>query len=419
MSKNLPCIKINDNAINGLRDYFFNNYNGEEFPLILKGCFYIEVLDNNKHSYKILVQQGKEDTYLTLLSGKDEITIAKAILHNNKLKYYKQEHAYITTSSIKIFCEEFKHVLIEFEKEVTDIFSYLVVFFSREKDTIPYNVSFYTKGKKKNMKKSFRTYNINKEFINQKSKPNFSILDYTDLNIQTQIKTSIFFTEKLEKIMSEENIPDTEPFFIPFKEFILSLDKNISEIYCKVNEERKILECVVYKAKIKIFALEISLEKDPNRNFKIYTFDGFDHFEDNNKGTPFNIAKDLIHLMVINFYYFTHYKIIVDKVEKETEIVTKKINSTTTNKRKTSSSRNVYLNLNPKRRVYSIENSVKENVTKRKKPEYRKFSWQVRGHFRHLKSGKKIWIAPYSCNRKKKAECDATKSNCTNYIIKA
>lgn len=417
MSKNLPCIKLDDNAINGLRDYFFNNYNGEEFPLILKGRFYIEVFDDRKHSFKILVEQGTEDTSLTLLSEKGEIIIEKTILYGNKLKYDEKKHSYITTSSIEISCKEFKRIFIMFEKEVTDIFSYVAVFFNKEKNTIPYKVFSYTKGKKKNIKKSLRIYSISKEFIDQKSKPGFTILEYNDLNIQTQIKTSIFFTENLEKIMDEENMSYTQPLFIPFKEFMFCLKKDVAEVYCNVNEEKKILECVIYKTKMKIFALEISLEKDPNRNFKIYTFDEFESFKNDDKATPFTIAKDLIHLMVVNFFYFTHYKIILNKTEKETEIVTKKINSAITNNKNSNySSKNVYLNLNAKKRIYSIDSSVKENVARRKKPEYKKFSWQVRGHFRHLKSGKKVWIAPYSCNRKKKSETINSKN--TNYIIK-
>ena len=226
------------------------------------------------------------------------------------------------------------------------------------------------------------------------------------------------YSEKLENIMAEENIPYTEPFFIPFREFIFSLDGNISEIYCKVNEENKILECIVYKSKIKALALEISLEKDPNRNFKVYTFDEFDKLNNKDNETPFTIAKKLIRIMVVNFFYFTHYKIIVEKNNPKTEIVTKH-NIQSSKSRKSFYENNIYLNLNPKIRVYSIENSVKENVSKRKKPEYRKFNWQVRGHFRHLKSGKKIWIAPYSCNRKKQSESNTDKNGCKNYIIKA
>ena len=56
MSKNLPCIKLNDDAINALRDYFFNNYKGEEFPVILKGNFIIKLFGSNRE-FKILVKQ--------------------------------------------------------------------------------------------------------------------------------------------------------------------------------------------------------------------------------------------------------------------------------------------------------------------------------------------------------------------------
>lgn len=42
MNKILSTISIDDEALNPLRDYFFNNYRGEKFEIILKGEFYIE-----------------------------------------------------------------------------------------------------------------------------------------------------------------------------------------------------------------------------------------------------------------------------------------------------------------------------------------------------------------------------------------
>lgn len=55
-------------------------------------------------------------------------------------------------------------------------------------------------------------------------------------------------------------------------------------MFCHVNEKQKSLECVIIKTGIKLFALSISLEKNPNQEFRIYTFDSFynlqneDHF---------------------------------------------------------------------------------------------------------------------------------------------
>ena len=108
--------------------------------------------------------------------------------------------------------------------------------------------------------------------------------------------------------------------------------------------------------------------------------------------------------MVVNFFYFTHYKVIIDKKEKTSKskpanTLTDNITRERSKKSSTTNQRNIYLNADKK--VFDIAKAISRNTEKRKKPEYRKFSWQVRGHMRKLASGKVIYIAPYTCKRKR------------------
>lgn len=109
--------------------------------------------------------------------------------------------------------------------------------------------------------------------------------------------------------------------------------------------------------------------------------------------------------MIINFFYFTHYKVITDKVERTSKDIVIKSNTKcrkNTNNANIEGSKNIYLN--KVRKIYNISKAIEYNSPKRKKPEYRKFSWQVRGHMRHLSSGKVVYIPPHECSRKKKNE---------------
>ena len=61
------------------------------------------------------------------LSSKDEKIIVTALLHGNKLKYSQRDHSYITRSSVGgMTTEENQKYLISFEKQIVDIYSYLV-----------------------------------------------------------------------------------------------------------------------------------------------------------------------------------------------------------------------------------------------------------------------------------------------------
>lgn len=416
MSKNLPCININDEAIDALRDYFFNNYKGEQFPVILKGSFYINYFDNQGNYSKFLVSQEEENTIIYPISSNDKKESLKVIIHDNKLRYDFENKCYIANTSLFTYINGNEKELNEYEKCLTDIFSYLVVFFSREQADIPYSISFNNNSKKKR-KKSVREYNLTKEIATKKVKLDFFSNDfsYENFNVSFEINTSVHFCEKLEALMKKENKSYMDPLFIPFKDFKFSLDKNITEAFCHVNENMKTLECIIFKSKIKLFALEISLEKDPNRNFKIYTFNTFNRIKNEDNIPPFSLAKDIIHLMVINFFYFTHYKIITDKIDRESKPKEQVVNVTgnkNNNLSKKEAHKNIYLNAN--RKVYNISKSLETGVSKRKRPEYKKFSWQVRGHMRRLASGKAIYIAPYTCNRKNK---DNNKEDNKKYII--
>lgn len=79
--------------------------------------------------------------------------------------------------------------------------------------------------------------------------------------------------------MKSEEKSFNEAIYIPFNDFKFSFDNNISEVFCHVNEKQKSLECVIIKTGIKLFALSISLEKNPNKEFRIYTFDSFNNLQ--------------------------------------------------------------------------------------------------------------------------------------------
>lgn len=413
MSRTLPCINVNDDAIDALRDYFFNNYTGEMFSVILKGKFYINYFNNQGNHAKFLVTQEEEKTTIYPVSSNNKKEPFKLIIHNNKLSYDFENNCYIAKSSLVAYSDINVEVFNEYERCLTDIFSYLVIFFSKEGADVPYSFSFNRKGKQK-IKKAIREYNLTKEIVTKKVK--FAFLrneySYENFNLYCEINTSISFSKKLESLMKKEDKSFIDPLYIPFKNFKFSLDKNITEIICHVNENTKKLECIVFKSKINIFALEISLEKDPNRNFKIYTFDSFNRVENEENISTFSLAKDIIHLMVINFFYFTHYKIIVDKIDRELQPIEQANvagHNTRSNLAKKETQKNIYLNVN--RKVYNIPKSLETCVNRRKRPEYKKFSWQVRGHMRRLASGKVIYIAPYTCNRKNKDNCNEDKKN--------
>lgn len=408
MARNLPCINIQDSAIDGLRDYFINNYRGEKFPKILKTQFYIQIIDEEILT-KFLVDQGEEFTKITPILENDKKEDLTVVILNDNMIYDEEydcyfANTYIESTQYSVLDEK----LIGFQKLIADIFSYTVIFFNKESNDIQFTIS-NCKTKKSKQRKFVKTYNITKEIVKDKIKLEFvDDKKYDDLtSFVEEINTSVRFSEKLEKYMEDEGVPYNAPFFIPFKTFKFSTDKNIVEIYCSVNEDRKTLECVVFKSKIKNIALEISLEKDPNRNFKIYTFDSFNKIREDINEQPIYIAKSIIHLMIINFFYFTHYRVISEKLPPEEKTLYRKNNKVSKSITNTSCT-NKKIYLNTKRKVYNIENSLKGEVIKRKNPEYKKFSWQVRGHIRRLKNGKVIYIEPYTCKRKNKVNGDET-----------
>lgn len=404
MSKTLPCISVNDNDINYLRDYFFNTYKGEKFPIILKGSFYIEIFKDTRH-VKFLISQVDDNTSITLMDENGNKKPISIIINGNKFIYDEKENSFIANTSVVTSISGFIPNIERYELELTDLYSYIVLFFSYEQENIPYSVVVCESKKKK--KKIIRNYNLPKELLLEKVKLGFcDNVNYEDLATHIELNTSVLYSKKLEELMEKENRSYIEPLFIPFNEFVFSFDKNVTEIFCRVSESDKTLECVIFKSKKKLFAIKISLDKDPNNNFKIFTLDNFNKFASRGY-TPFSLAKDIIHLMILNFFYFTHYKIIMNKVNTKKAIADNTNVVTHSNKKeiksnKKSDTQKVYLGLNKK--IYNISKSLESEIVKRKKPEYKKFSWQVRGHMRRLKSGKVIYISPYTCNRKGKRE---------------
>lgn len=147
MSKNLPCIKVNDNTLDHLRDYFFNNYKGEEFSIILKGSFYIKFYAGNRY-VKFLVSQELDNTVITSVDDNNNKKPISIIIHDNKFAYDYKENCYMAKASVvtQIIGQEDK--IEKFEKELSDLFSYIVVFFANEQENIPYSL-VYNKTKKK------------------------------------------------------------------------------------------------------------------------------------------------------------------------------------------------------------------------------------------------------------------------------
>lgn len=81
MNKILSTISIDDEALNPLRDYFFNNYRGEKFEIILKGEFYIEYKLCDKVQ-KFYVKQEESLTKISLATDNISNGII-LMIHNN------------------------------------------------------------------------------------------------------------------------------------------------------------------------------------------------------------------------------------------------------------------------------------------------------------------------------------------------
>lgn len=419
MNKILSTISIDDEALNPLRDYFFNNYRGEKFEIILKGEFYIEYKLCDKVQ-KFYVKQEENLTKISLATDNISNGII-LMIHNNQFSYDNENNCYIANTSIWFKREIYNEVLChEYEKMLTDIFSYIAVFFKYENKSIPCVTKNIVKSKKKN-KKIAKFFTIGKEVVDKKNRLSFIDNFHTEnFSNYPELKSSIKYVRELETLMKSEEKSFNEAIYIPFNDFKFSFDNNISEVFCHVNEKQKSLECVIIKTGIKLFALSISLEKNPNQEFRIYTFDSFYNLQNEDHFLPITLAQNIVHLMIINFFYFTHYKVITDKVERTSKDIVIKSNTKfrkNTNNANIEGSKNIYLN--KVRKIYNISKAIEYNSPKRKKPEYRKFSWQVRGHMRHLSSGKVVYIPPHECSRKKKNENREDLSiSSKKYIIK-
>ena len=135
MNKILSTISIDDEALNPLRDYFFNNYRGEKFEIILKGEFYIEYKLCDKVQ-KFYVKQEESLTKISLATDNISNGII-LMIHNNQFSYDNENNCYIANTSIWFKREIYNEVLChEYEKMLTDIFSYIVVFFKYENKVI-------------------------------------------------------------------------------------------------------------------------------------------------------------------------------------------------------------------------------------------------------------------------------------------
>lgn len=418
MNKILSTISIDDEALNPLRDYFFNNYRGEKFEILLKGEFYIEYKLCGKIQ-KFYVHQEENITKITLITDNMSNDIV-LIIHNNKFSYDNENNCYIANTSMWMKREIYNDALChEYEKMLTDIFSYIAVFFNNERKSIPCITKNVVKSKKKN-KKIVKYYTIGKKLVDKKTRLSF-IDDFNTENFSNspELKSSIKYVHELETLMKSEKKSFNEAIYIPFNDFKFSFDNNISEVFCHVNEKQKSLECVIIKTGIKLFALSISLEKNPNQEFRIYTFDSFYNLQNEDHFLPITLAQNIVHLMIINFFYFTHYKVITDKIEKTSKDIVIKNNTKVEKNRENFNAPECNIYLSKIKKIYNISKALEYKSPKRKKPEYRKFSWQVRGHMRHLSSGKVIYIPPHSCSRKKKNENEEDlNASSKNYIIK-
>lgn len=305
MNKILSTISIDDEALNPLRDYFFNNYRGEKFEIILKGEFYIEYKLCDKVQ-KFYVKQEENLTKISIATDNISNGII-LMIHNNQFSYDNENNCYIANTSIWFKREIYNEVLChEYEKMLTDIFSYIAVFFKYENKSIPCVTKNIVKSKKKN-KKIAKFFTIGKEGVDKKNRLSFIDNFHTEnFSNYPELKSSIKYVRELETLMKSEKKSFNEAIYIPFNDFKFSFDNNISEVFCHVNEKQKSLECVIIKTGIKLFALSINLEKNPNQEFRIYTFDSFYNLQNEDHFLPITLAQNIVHLMIINFFYFTH-----------------------------------------------------------------------------------------------------------------
>lgn len=82
--------------------------------------------------------------------------------------------------------------------------------------------------------------------------------------------------------------------------------------------------------------------------------------------------------------YLLYYKNEENKVSQSTKIIKKESRQKNSRRRRVST---VYVT----KRTYSFKNNVSSKKPKQKKTD----SWTVRGHIRHLKNGKEIYVRPY------------------------
>lgn len=189
------------------------------------------------------------------------------MIHNNQFSYDNENNCYIANTSIWFKREIYNEVLChEYEKMLTDIFSYIVVFFKYENKSIPCVTKNIVKSKKKN-KKIAKFFTIEREVVDKKNRLSFIDNFHTEnFSNYPELKSSIKYVRELETLMKSEEKSFNEAIYIPFNDFKFSFDNNISEVFCHVNEKQKSLECVIIKTGIKLFALSISLEKIQIKN---------------------------------------------------------------------------------------------------------------------------------------------------------
>lgn len=385
----MPIFNVAYDATENMINYFFNHYTGDQIPQIGKGKFLINFFISGKTSDNLLlsIEQTDISTSISLIeNSKVETTISFDEL-DFKINLEYNDYSISSQKEINVF----SNVELPEEYILETIQWYIITtyFISSFLDKLDYKVTVNNSKKKRKHKR--KEYIIDRKFVDEFTKLNFEDnIEHSSLESFNHIKTSVknidSFKEYLKDIKIEKFI------YLPFEEFVIDCDRNITQIYCKFNSNKNSLECIVFKTKCKVFAMDINLN---NGRYKTYTFYDFFTFKQEDYLDISELKANIVNIIQYTLNFMAFFKVKKTIVKRNDSIK----NTDEKHSYNVSGDDTVYINT---QKVYEIDiSSVIKNPILRKAPVYVKPKWDRRGHVRHLKSGKQVYINPTTCNRKK------------------